>query len=115
MLPVTRARLRKRWPGLRAAAIRDVARAPTSGGGVEPAGNGIELCRDHLSFDAPADHIAETMTQHRISAVPVVDETGTLLGLVSEYDLLAKPGGFRVVDEHGGITGGRTAIADADQ
>lgn len=47
-----------------------------------------------VSFDAPADHIAETMTQHRISAVPVVDETGTLLGLVSEYDLLAKPGGF---------------------
>jgi CBS domain-containing protein len=47
-----------------------------------------------VSFDAPSDHIAEIMTRHRISAVPVVDETGTVLGLVSQYDLLAKPGGF---------------------
>lgn len=44
-----------------------------------------------VSLDAPADHIAEMLTRYRISAVPVVDEVGTVLGLVSEYDLLAKP------------------------
>lgn len=47
-----------------------------------------------VSLDTPTDHIAETLTRHRISAVPVIDEAGTVLGLVSEYDLLAKPGGF---------------------
>lgn len=34
--------------------------------------------------------IADTLTQHRISAVPVVGDTGRVVGLVSEYDLLAK-------------------------
>ena len=43
--------------------------------------------------DASTQHVAETLTQHRISAAPVVNEAGTLVGLVSEYDLLAKTGG----------------------
>jgi CBS domain-containing protein len=36
--------------------------------------------------------VAETLRRHRVSGVPVVDAAGTVLGLVSEYDLLAKTG-----------------------
>jgi len=32
------------------------------------------------------------LTRHRISAAPVVDESGNVRGLVSEHDLLAKSG-----------------------
>ncbi len=42
--------------------------------------------------DASKHQVAETLTRHRISGVPVVDQAGTLLGLVSEYDLLIKAG-----------------------
>ncbi|GAA3774542.1 CBS domain-containing protein [Microbacterium kribbense] len=42
--------------------------------------------------DATIASIAETITSARISAVPVVDSTGTVLGLVSELDLLARSG-----------------------
>ena len=42
--------------------------------------------------DASTQQVADTLTQHRISGVPVVDRTGTLLGLVSEHDLLSKTG-----------------------
>jgi CBS domain-containing protein len=42
--------------------------------------------------DATVTHIAETITSARISAVPVVDESGAVLGLVSELDLLARSG-----------------------
>jgi CBS domain-containing protein len=37
-------------------------------------------------------HIADVLTQHRISAAPVLDDAGQVVGLVSEHDLLAKPG-----------------------
>src|SRR5215471_16891562 len=40
--------------------------------------------------DTTLGQVAETLRRHRISAVPVVDAAGTVLGLVSEYDLLAK-------------------------
>ncbi|WP_197503727.1 MULTISPECIES: CBS domain-containing protein [unclassified Mycobacterium] len=40
--------------------------------------------------DASRQQVADTLTRHGISGVPVVDEAGTLLGLVSEYDLLIK-------------------------
>jgi CBS domain-containing protein len=43
--------------------------------------------------DDSTQHVAETLTQHRISATPVVNEAGALVGMVSEYDLLAKAGG----------------------
>jgi CBS domain-containing protein len=36
-------------------------------------------------------HIADVLTEHRISAAPVVDDAGAVVGLVSEHDLLAKP------------------------
>jgi CBS domain-containing protein len=42
--------------------------------------------------DTPTGKVAETLGRHRISAVPVVDEAGGVVGLVSEHDLLAKPG-----------------------
>ncbi len=43
--------------------------------------------------EATARQVADLLTQHRISAVPVVDGAGAVLGLVSEFDLLAKVGG----------------------
>lgn len=45
-----------------------------------------------VAVDRPAGEIAEILGRHRISAVPVVDEAGGVVGLVSEYDLLAKAG-----------------------
>ena len=42
--------------------------------------------------DTPVGQVAEVLMRHRISAVPVVDASDVVLGLVSEYDLLAKPG-----------------------
>lgn len=45
-----------------------------------------------VSPDTSVEWIAETLGLYRISAVPVVDEAEQVLGLVSEYDLLAKAG-----------------------
>lgn len=42
--------------------------------------------------DTAAQHVAQTLTRNRISAAPVVSDEGALLGVVSEYDLLAKTG-----------------------
>jgi CBS domain-containing protein len=36
--------------------------------------------------------IAETLRRHRISAVPVLDDSGSVVGLVSEFDLLSRTG-----------------------
>jgi CBS-domain-containing membrane protein len=36
--------------------------------------------------------VADVLTRHKISAAPVVDDAGVLVGLVSEHDLLAKSG-----------------------
>ncbi len=41
----------------------------------------------------PIAHIAATLKAHRISAVPIVDDDDGVVGLVSEYDLLANPDG----------------------
>ena len=35
---------------------------------------------------------AQTLAEHRISGAPVVDEGGSIVGIVSEYDLIARPG-----------------------
>jgi CBS domain-containing protein len=35
---------------------------------------------------------ARMLARHRISGLPVVNEGGTLVGLVTEHDLIAKPG-----------------------
>jgi CBS domain-containing protein len=42
--------------------------------------------------DTPTADVAELLTTHRISGVPVTDQDGAVVGLVSEYDLLVKRG-----------------------
>ncbi|MFW6204751.1 MAG: CBS domain-containing protein [Actinomycetota bacterium] len=42
--------------------------------------------------DTSVREIAQTLGRHRISAVPVVDDGGAVVGLVSEYDLIARQG-----------------------
>lgn len=42
--------------------------------------------------DAPIAEMAALLRTHRISAVPVLDAEGAVVGLVSEYDLLAREG-----------------------
>ena len=46
----------------------------------------------HADAETPVTDVAELLSKHRISAVPVLDDTGAVIGLVSEHDLLAKPG-----------------------
>ncbi len=38
--------------------------------------------------DAPVEDLAELMVKHRVNPVPVVDENGTLIGIVSRADLV---------------------------
>ena len=42
--------------------------------------------------DTPTRDVAQLLTRHRISGVPVTDQDGAVVGLVSEYDLLVKRG-----------------------
>ena len=42
--------------------------------------------------DASVSDVATLLAKHRISAVPVTDASGAVIGLVSEYDLLARRG-----------------------
>ena len=46
-----------------------------------------------VTRDTPVPVIASLLRENRISGVPVVDAEGTVVGLVSEYDLLARGGG----------------------
>ena len=48
----------------------------------------VICARDDLSI---AD-VATLLAKHKISAVPVTDASGAVIGLVSEYDLLARRG-----------------------
>lgn len=41
--------------------------------------------------DAPVREVARLLDGYRISGVPVTDGQGHMVGLVSEYDLIAKP------------------------
>ena len=45
-----------------------------------------------IPADTPVARIAELLHGNKISAMPVVDASGHVLGLVSEFDLLAKDG-----------------------
>ena len=53
---------------------------------------GDVMTRDVLtiSLDAPFKHIEQLMDEHHISALPVVDGEGGVVGVVSEADLLLK-------------------------
>jgi CBS domain-containing protein len=42
--------------------------------------------------DATVADVATLLAKHQISAVPVTDDDGGVIGLVSEYDLLARRG-----------------------
>lgn len=41
--------------------------------------------------DTPVEEIARTLLEHRISAVPVLDASGQVAGIVSEGDLMRRP------------------------
>jgi CBS domain-containing protein len=49
---------------------------------------------DPVTFrpDTSVHEAAQTLAENRISGAPVVTETGTIVGIVSEYDLIARPG-----------------------
>lgn len=42
--------------------------------------------------DAPLRDLARLLDRHRISGVPVCDRSGHMVGIISEYDLIARPG-----------------------
>ena len=42
-------------------------------------------------LDTPVSEIAKTLLDNRISGVPIVDENGKLVGIVSEGDLMRRP------------------------
>jgi CBS domain-containing protein len=67
------------------------------------------MTRDVVAVDADATfrELVDTLTTHRISAVPVVDSDSMVIGIVSESDLLAKvvTGG----DPHARLKGGWSA------
>jgi CBS-domain-containing membrane protein len=41
--------------------------------------------------DTPVRDVAQMLDRHRISGVPVCDGHGHMVGLISEYDLIARP------------------------
>ncbi len=45
-----------------------------------------------VPVEASRYQAAALLREHGISGMPVVDETGAVVGLVSEHDLLARPG-----------------------
>ncbi len=42
--------------------------------------------------DTPVADVAQLLVTHRISAVPVLDHSGAVVGLVSEHDLISREG-----------------------
>ena len=44
-----------------------------------------------VNEDAPVREVARVLDRHRISGLPVCDGNGHMVGLISEYDLIAKP------------------------
>jgi CBS domain-containing protein len=45
-----------------------------------------------VEAQAPVAHVAALLRQHAISAVPITDDAGAVVGVVSEYDLIARSG-----------------------
>lgn len=45
-----------------------------------------------VSDDTRIEDAARLLARHRISGLPVIDDSGALIGVVTEYDLLAKSG-----------------------
>jgi CBS domain-containing protein len=65
-----------------------------------------------VSHTAPFQEVVDLMLQHGISALPVVDDSGALVGVISDADLITKPaqGGVR----RRGHTAGGIMSAPAD-
>ena len=59
--------------------------------------------------DTPVPVIASLLRDNRISGVPVVDAGGAVVGLVSEYDLLAREG-----ETAGGVMTGSVITVSED-
>jgi CBS-domain-containing membrane protein len=49
---------------------------------------------DPMTFspDTTVHEAAQTLAEHRISGAPVINDGGSIVGIVSEYDLIARPG-----------------------
>jgi CBS domain-containing protein len=49
---------------------------------------------DPMTFspDTTVHEAAQTLAEHRISGAPVINDSGSIVGIVSEYDLIARPG-----------------------
>ncbi len=43
-----------------------------------------------VAEDAPVREVAQLLNRHRISGLPVCDNNGHMVGLITEYDLIAK-------------------------
>jgi CBS domain-containing protein len=63
--------------------------------------------------EASLKELAEVMVAHRVSGVPVVDRAGTLLGVVSESDMMAKIEGAIAAQTGAGLPRLFTVIAKA--
>jgi CBS domain-containing protein len=64
------------------------------------------------SPDTSLKRVARMLTRYRISGIPVCDEDGAVLGVVSEADILCKERG--AVPEPGGLLGWLFEKADAE-
>ncbi|CAN5782860.1 CBS domain-containing protein [soil metagenome] len=65
------------------------------------------------SADASIDEITAELRQRGIGGLPVVDENGFLIGMVSEYDVISKRGKtVRDIMSRGVISAGDEASAD---
>ena len=49
-----------------------------------------------VTTSTPLKDVARILVDHRISGVPVVDDTGAVVGVVSEADFLLKEGGHEI-------------------
>lgn len=70
----------------------DSSQSYTAGPAATTAGEIMSAPVHTVSADDTLGHVASLMRSKGISGVPVVDAAGVLLGLVSEFDLLAKTG-----------------------
>jgi CBS domain-containing protein len=64
------------------------------------------------SPETPLKRVARMLTRYRISGIPVCDADGTVLGVVTEADILCKQQGFS--QEPGGLLGRLFEKADAE-
>jgi CBS domain-containing protein len=46
----------------------------------------------HAHSELPIGDLAELLSKKQISAVPITDDSGAVVGLVSEYDLISRQG-----------------------